>query len=97
LARVAWTQGTVEELTASLEFIERNSSLAARRVAHACVRLALFPQSGRRLTERPSAEAREVIIRPFRLIYRIRGEDVEILSFYHGARVLPDTLPGADT
>jgi toxin ParE1/3/4 len=97
LARIVWTQSAVEELTSALEYIERNSPLAAGRiadeVAEACQQLSRFPQSGRRLPERPAEGVRELILRPYRLIYRIRDEDVEILSFYHGARQLPDTLP----
>jgi plasmid stabilization system protein ParE len=33
---------------------------------------------------------RELIVRPYRLIYRQRGEAIEIVTVFHGARMFRD-------
>jgi len=55
----------------------------ARRVLR---RLEQFPASGRRLPEFPALHHREVIVRPYRFFYRVRGDVVWIVAVWHGAR-----------
>lgn len=87
-------------MVAALEFVSRNSTSAARRLANrvrvATERLTAFPRSGRVVPERGTEDVRELIIAPFRLIYRLVDDDVLIISFYHGARRPPFSLPGED-
>lgn len=47
-------------------------------------RLALHPQLGREGKRQPAT--RELIYPPYLIVYRIRGETVEILSVIHGSR-----------
>lgn len=58
------------------------------KVFEAVDRLELFPESGRVVPELNRKEIREVIIGNYRIIYRIRGELVEILTVYHSSRLL---------
>ena len=51
--------------------------------------IAAFPQSGRMVPEYQAPDIREVIERPYRIIYRIKQEQVDILAVVHGAQVLP--------
>jgi plasmid stabilization system protein ParE len=62
----------------------------AHRVFNAAERLEPFPLSGRTVPELDVYHLREVIIGSYRLIYRLEKEDVEILTLYHGARLLTD-------
>jgi plasmid stabilization system protein ParE len=31
-----------------------------------------------------------LIVRPYRIVYRLRGDDVEIVTVFHGARMFPE-------
>lgn len=33
---------------------------------------------------------REIILSPFRIVYRLRGDVVEVVTVFHAARVLPN-------
>jgi toxin ParE1/3/4 len=61
-----------------------------RSVFAASDHLELFPRSGRRMPEFERDELRELIVRPYRLIYSISDSQVVILHVIHGARLLGD-------
>ena len=76
------------------EWVERDSPEAARRLA-AKIRdrvndLAAFPSSGRIVPEIGIERYREVIVRPYRVIYEIRENDLVILRIRHSRRDLPE-------
>src|SRR3990172_11925852 len=87
-----WTLQSLEDIEAIANFITRDSGYYARmftkKVFEAVDRLELFPESGRVVPELNRKEIREVIIGNYRIIYRIRGELVEILTVYHSSRLL---------
>jgi len=74
--------------------VERDSPDAARRLAEKirkCVNeLAHFPSSGRVVPEIGIDRYREVIVRPYRVIYEIRENDLVILRVRHSRRDLPN-------
>ncbi len=37
-------------------------------------------------------QLRELIVYPYRLIYRIKPVHIDIIAVFHGAQQLPDTL-----
>ncbi len=51
-----------------------------------------FPQSGRIVPEYGARDIREVIERPYRILYRIKEDAVEVLAVVHGAQLLPPEL-----
>jgi toxin ParE1/3/4 len=55
-------------------------------------RLGSFPQLGRMVPEIGEPEIREIIVRSYRVIYRIDDRDcrIEIVRFWHGARGTPN-------
>ena len=53
------------------------------------MQLALFPQSGRHLPEASRKDVRELIWGNYRIIYRIRPDQVAILTVRHTKQVLP--------
>lgn len=55
-------------------------------------RLADFPEMGRVVPEFDDASIREIIVRSYRVIYRVsRGEcRVDVARFWHGARGTPE-------
>ena len=54
-------------------------------------RLAEFPELGRIVPEFDRPEIREIVVRNYRVIYRVRSSEqfVEIVRFWHGARGIP--------
>ncbi len=48
-----------------------------------------FPQSGRMVPEYRRADIREVIERPYRIIYRVKEDQIDVLSVVHSAQQLP--------
>ncbi|MBM3225041.1 MAG: type II toxin-antitoxin system RelE/ParE family toxin [Candidatus Tectomicrobia bacterium] len=93
---IHWTHTAVAHLLAIYEYIARDSPHYAQRMMDRLTRrteqLALFPQSGRMVPEYEAPDLREVIERPYRIIYRIKEEDIDILAVVHGAQRVPPTL-----
>jgi plasmid stabilization system protein ParE len=92
MAQVRWTLQAADDLEAIVEFIATDSphyaSLLAWEVIRAVDRLALFPRSGRTLPELHNLTIRESILGNYRIVYRAKKDLVEILTIYHGARLL---------
>jgi len=92
VAEVTWTPQAAEDLEAIAEHIAKDSphyaSLFLMDVFTAVERVAGFPHSGRVVPETRDPGLRETILGNYRIIYRMRGDLVEILTVYHGARLL---------
>ena len=54
--------------------------------------IAAFPRSGRMVPEYEAPDIREVIERPYRIIYRIKTDQIDILAVVHGAQLLSPEL-----
>ena len=95
MAQVRWTPQAVDDLDAVCLFIARDSpQLAAAfadRVLRATDLLASFPRSGRIVPELGIGNIREILVGSYRVIYRIRHDDVHLLTVHHGARLLDTT------
>ncbi len=100
MAEVRWTPQAVDDLEAVFLFIARDSpQLAAAfadRVLHATDQLASFPRSGRIVPELGIANIREILVGSYRVIYRVRQDDVQLLTVHHGARLLDVTKLGVE-
>jgi len=92
MAEIRWTFQASEDLAAITSFIARDSEFYAQLFAidviQAVERLVEFPESGRMVPEADNPELREIILGNYRIVYRFRKETVEILTVYHGARLL---------
>jgi plasmid stabilization system protein ParE len=92
-----WTEQAQEDLHAIHAFVSRDSpryaALVVAGLLAAVRRLAEFPQSGRVVAEFGDPSVREVIRRPYRIVYRLVGtEEVHVLTIHHSARILPADL-----
>ncbi|MEM1041784.1 MAG: type II toxin-antitoxin system RelE/ParE family toxin [Bacteroidota bacterium] len=91
--RVHWTNKALDQLLGIREQIAERSPRAANRLverlATRAEQLDLFPRSGRVVPEYEQENVREVIERPYRVIYRVKPEQVDILSVIHSRRSLP--------
>ena len=92
MAEVKWTPQAADDLEAICLFIARDAPQVAAafafRVLRATDQLAQFVRLGRVVPEWGIENIREIIVGSYRVIYRIRDEDAQILTVHHGARLL---------
>ena len=94
--RVHWTENAIGHLVNIYEFIAINSPTFAKRMVDRITRrseqIADHPFSGRKVPEYESDDVRELIETPYRIIYRIKSDQIDVLAVIHGARLFPDDL-----
>ena len=90
MAEVRWTLQALDDVEAICLFIARDApqvaAVFAQRAFDAADRLAQFPRSGRTVPELKNPDFREVILGSYRLIYRLRSGDVQILTVHPAAQ-----------
>ena len=88
--KLQFTPSARDQFLSAVAYIQVDNSPAARRFrerAESALReLERFPDSGRRIPEYPQLPHRELVVRPYRFIYRVVGETVWILAVWHGRR-----------
>ncbi|HZI05994.1 MAG TPA: type II toxin-antitoxin system RelE/ParE family toxin [Archangium sp.] len=100
-ARVLWTQRSVEDLRAIGRYIAEDDPRAARqwieRLRQRATEAAATPKAGRRVPEVEREDIREVLLRSYRIVYRVVRDGIAVLTVFEGHRLLPgDLLPGDD-
>jgi len=98
--KVHWTDGAKSRLKLIEEHIARDAPYVAsqtiRRLILRSRQIGELPYSGRKVPEYDHTEIREVLERPYRVIYRIRPSQVDILTVMHYRQLLPTDLEDAD-
>ena len=96
MIKLRWTTQAVEDLEAIRNFIANDSAayadLAVARLLEAVERLEHFPRSGRVVPELSDPQLREIIESPYRIVYRVRDETVEVLTVFRASRLMPSVL-----
>ncbi|MDP2643926.1 MAG: type II toxin-antitoxin system RelE/ParE family toxin [Desulfobacterales bacterium] len=94
--KVHWTENAIEHLANIYEYIGINSPTYAKRVIDIITRrseqIAGQPYSGRRVPEYDADDIRELIEKPYRIIYRIKTDQIDVLAVIHGSRLLPNEV-----
>jgi toxin ParE1/3/4 len=89
---LVWTRQAVQDVEDIKLYIGRTSrhyaALVAERIVESAGRLREFPTSGRVVPEFSRDDVREIIWGNYRVVYRIRTSSVDVLTVYHGARLL---------
>lgn len=90
--KLIWTDPSIEDLRAVRDYIGRDSDYYAADLVEQVVlsveRLLRFPKLGRVVPEAQDENIRELVYQNYRIIYRIAGERIEILTIVHGSRDL---------
>lgn len=86
-----WTERAQGDLAAVQAFIEGDSTafakIVVRRVISAVDPLRDFPHLVRQVEEFPDPTIRDIVRRPYRIVYRIVSDDViHIVTIHHSAR-----------
>jgi toxin ParE1/3/4 len=88
--KLIWTDPSIEDLRSIRDYIARDSEYYAidliERLILSAERLVQFPRLGRVVPETHNQNIRELFCENYRIIYRIAGERVEILTVVHGGR-----------
>ena len=92
--KVYWTNTAEGHLNAIFDYIIQNSPEYAKRMVDRITRrsqqIAKYPLSGCRVPEYDFDQIREVIEGPYRIIYHIKSNQVDVLAVIHGAmNILP--------
>ncbi|MBM3861198.1 MAG: type II toxin-antitoxin system RelE/ParE family toxin [Verrucomicrobia bacterium] len=87
---VHWTGTAQQHLDTIHSYIAQNSPEYAKRMVDRLTRrsqqIGLFPQSGRVVPEYQIEQIREVLEDPYRIIYYIKPDQVDVLAVIHTAR-----------
>ena len=90
--KLIWTDPSIADLRAIRDYIGRDSDYYAADLVEQLVlsveRLLRFPKLGRVVPEAQDENIRELVHQNYRIIYRIAGERIEILTIIHGSRDL---------
>jgi toxin ParE1/3/4 len=88
--KVHWTDTAQRHLDAIYHFIAQDSPAYAKRMVDRLSRrsqqISEFPFSGRSVPEYEMEQIREVIEGPYRIIYYIKTDQIDVLAVLHGAR-----------
>ena len=92
--RLIWSPRSIRDLESIRDHISRDSPLYAelvlQRLVRAPERLQDFPESGRVVPERGDQDIREIIVRPYRVVYRVSEGAVEIATVFRASMMFPD-------
>jgi plasmid stabilization system protein ParE len=88
--QVVWTDPAWDDLEAAANYIARDSEHYAaafvQEVRDAAGSLSAMAERGLVVPELRDTSIRELLVRPYRLIYRLHPHEVTILAIVHGAR-----------
>jgi len=91
--RLYWTLEARVQLRAIEAYIAQDSPAAAKRTIARLIQRARqagdLPHSGRQVPEHRRDDLRELPEHPYRIIYRIQAEQVDIVTVWHVRRLLP--------
>jgi len=92
--KVYWSHEATRRLRELMAYIAKDSPQAAKQLAAALLKrsrsLAAPPLLGRKVPEYPDSALREVLERPYRLIYQVTELGIEIVTVMHYRQLLPE-------
>ena len=91
--KVHWTDTAVEHLAKIHAYMAHDSPAYASRVVDRLTRrskqIGRFPNSGRVVPESDHPQVREVIEGAYRIVYRIKEKQIDVIAVIHGAQHSP--------
>ena len=94
--RAHWTNAARCHLQAIYDYIAQDSKRYARRMVDRLTRRSLQlsdrPLIGAKAEKYVEQDIREVFVKPYRLFYRVKSNQIDILAVIHAARELPNQI-----
>ena len=92
MVEIRWSPKSADDFDNIISFIALNSEIYAKIFATNMMQfiedIPRFPFAGRIVPEYKIPTLRERIYRNYRIVYRILGNDVELVTITHGFRLL---------
>ena len=92
MGKLRWTDRSRRDLLEIGRFIARDKPGAARRwvarLRQRALQAAQHPDSGRQVPELARSDVREIIEAGYRIVYRLVGREVHILTVFESHRLL---------
>ncbi|MEJ2252360.1 MAG: type II toxin-antitoxin system RelE/ParE family toxin [Candidatus Lokiarchaeota archaeon] len=92
MVRIEWTDRSLEDLKDIYNYIARDSksyaNLFVQKIYKKVQKLKEFPKLGRLVPELSIPSVREIIFQNYRIIYRTMNDYIEIITVFHGSRLL---------
>jgi toxin ParE1/3/4 len=89
--KIEWTHEALERLSEIEDFISQDSPERAEkfidRIIERAESLSNNPLRGRAVPEISNPDIRELIFKKYRIVYRIRGKSIDILTVFEGHRL----------
>lgn len=90
--KIYWTDNAIQDLSEIKAYIARDSELYAIRFIEKLINgienLSIFPEMGRIVPEAQDKTIREIIFRPYRIIYKIEQQQISIVTVINSHRDL---------
>ena len=94
--KVHWTDRAKQRLKLIQQHIAKDAPLVAPNVIERLIRRSIqigeFPHSGREVPEYRHPDVREILERPYRILYHIKRDRIDIITVMHCRQLLPDDL-----
>jgi addiction module RelE/StbE family toxin len=98
--KLRWTRRAESQLLEIGRYIARDKPGAARRWVEALRRRAAqaaeHPLAGRQVPELDRPDLREVVLRGYRIVYRVADDAIEVLTVFESHRLLKSALAAPD-
>lgn len=92
--KLLWTDRARRDLLEIGRYIARDNPRAARawveRLRECARKVAETPLAGRVVPERADHEVREIIVRNYRIVYRVIEDAIHVLTVFEGHRLFSD-------
>ena len=94
--KVHWAENALKQLVNIFEYIELNSPTYAKRMMDNITRrseqIIEYPSSGRKVPEYDAENIRELIEKSYRIIYRIKPHQIDVIAVIHCSQLLSDNI-----
>ena len=94
--KLFWTDRARRDLLAIGRYIARDNPRAARewveRLRKRAREAAKMPSTGRRVPEKDREEISEVLLRNYRIVYRVYENAIQVLTVFEGHRLFPSDI-----
>ena len=92
MAQIIWTSNAIKDLDSIAEYIEIDSEIAAKKFIKEIISkagsLTSHPFKGRPIPENIPGEYWQILLKSYRIIYRVEGLKIFISSIYHQKKLL---------
>ena len=93
--KINWTDNAIQDLKEIKAYIARDSDYYATRFIEKLINgvdpLSTFPEMGRKVPEAQSELIRELIYRPYRIIYKINENYIDVITIVNSNRDLTNS------